>query len=73
MSSIAIPTNTEECYLAKEGLLWCIIVYHYQEEEFVATTYATIERMEGGRNVQSPLVSNDPFYLKYFSSIFEEF
>ena len=29
--------------------------------------------MEGGRNVQSPLVGNDPFYLKYFSSIFEEF
>jgi hypothetical protein len=38
-----------------------------------ATKYATIERMEDGRNVQSPLVSNDPFYLKYFSSIFEEF
>lgn len=33
---------------------------------------ATIEKMEGGRNVQSLLVSNDPLYLKHFSSIFEE-
>jgi signal transduction histidine kinase len=33
---------------------------------------ATIEKMEGGRNVQSLLVSNDPNYLKHFSSVFEE-
>jgi two-component system, OmpR family, sensor histidine kinase VicK len=33
---------------------------------------ATIEKMEGGRNVQSLLVSNDPLYLKHFSSVFEE-
>ena len=66
MSSIAIPTNTEECYLAKEGPLWCIIDYHYQEEEFVDTTDAIIERMEGGRNVQSLLVSNDPFLFEVF-------
>lgn len=33
---------------------------------------ATIEKMEGGRNVQSLLVSNDPVYLKHFSSVFEE-
>lgn len=33
---------------------------------------ATIEKMEGGRNVQSLLVSNDPIYLKHFSSVFEE-
>ena len=32
----------------------------------------TIEKMEGGRNVQSLLVSTDPLYLKHFNSIFEE-
>ncbi|HEX2305822.1 MAG TPA: ATP-binding protein [Nitrososphaeraceae archaeon] len=33
---------------------------------------ATIEKMEGGRNVQSLLISDDPHYMKHFSSIFEE-
>jgi two-component system, OmpR family, sensor histidine kinase VicK len=32
----------------------------------------TIEKMEGGRIVQSLLISDDPHYLKHFSSIFEE-
>jgi hypothetical protein len=33
---------------------------------------ATIEKMEGGRKVQSLLISNKPFYLRHFASIFEE-
>ena len=33
---------------------------------------ATIEKMEGGRKVQSLLISNEPLYLKHFSSVFEE-
>jgi signal transduction histidine kinase len=33
---------------------------------------ATIEKMEGGKNVQSLLISNEPTYIKHFSSIFEE-
>ena len=32
----------------------------------------TIEKMEGGRVVQSLLISNEPLYLKHFSAIFEE-
>jgi two-component system, OmpR family, sensor histidine kinase VicK len=32
----------------------------------------TIEKMEGGRNVQSLLISGDSLYLKHFTSIFEE-
>jgi two-component system sensor histidine kinase VicK len=32
----------------------------------------TIEKMEGGRVIQSLLISNEPLYLKHFSSIFEE-
>ena len=32
----------------------------------------TIEKMEGGRVVQSLLISNEPLYLKHFSSIFEK-
>jgi hypothetical protein len=33
---------------------------------------ATIEKMEGGRMVQSLLVSNDPAYVDHFHSIFED-
>ena len=33
---------------------------------------ATIEKMEGGRKVQSLLISNEAFYLLHFASIFEE-
>jgi two-component system, OmpR family, sensor histidine kinase VicK len=33
---------------------------------------ATIEKMEGGRVSQSFLVSNEPFYVDHFSSIFEQ-
>jgi signal transduction histidine kinase len=33
---------------------------------------ATIEKMEGGRKVQSLLISNESFYLRHFDSIFEE-
>jgi two-component system, OmpR family, sensor histidine kinase VicK len=32
----------------------------------------TIEKMEGGKSVQSLLISGDSLYLKHFSSIFEE-
>jgi two-component system, OmpR family, sensor histidine kinase VicK len=33
---------------------------------------ATIEKMEGGKMVQSLLTSNEPMYIKHFYSIFEE-
>ena len=33
---------------------------------------ATIEKMEGGKMVQSPLSTNEPMYNKHFYSIFEE-
>lgn len=33
---------------------------------------ATIEKMEGGKMVQSLLMSNEPTYIKHFHSIFEE-
>jgi len=33
---------------------------------------ATIEKMEGGKKVQSLLISNEPYYIKHFTSIFEE-
>jgi two-component system, OmpR family, sensor histidine kinase VicK len=33
---------------------------------------ATLEKMEGGRKVQSLLISNEAFYLRHFASIFEE-
>jgi len=32
----------------------------------------TIEKMEGGRMINSFLLSNEPLYLKHFASIFEE-
>ena len=31
----------------------------------------TIEKMEGGRKVQSLLISNEPLYVSHFSSVFE--
>ena len=33
---------------------------------------ATVENMEGGKMVRSLLTSNEPIYVKHFSSIFEE-
>ena len=33
---------------------------------------ATIERMEGGRMIQSLLLSNEPAYINHFKSVFEE-
>jgi two-component system sensor histidine kinase VicK len=32
----------------------------------------TIEKMEGGRRVQSLLISDEPLYVRHFSSLFEE-
>jgi two-component system, OmpR family, sensor histidine kinase VicK len=32
----------------------------------------TIEKMEGGKRVQSLLISNEPLYVKHFTSLFEE-
>ena len=32
----------------------------------------TIEKMDGGKRVQSLLISNEPVYVKHFTSIFEE-
>ena len=33
---------------------------------------ATIEKMEGGKRIESLLISNEPAYVRHFSSIFEE-
>jgi two-component system, OmpR family, sensor histidine kinase VicK len=33
----------------------------------------TIEKMEGGRTLESLLVSNEPLYVNHFNSLFEEF
>jgi two-component system, OmpR family, sensor histidine kinase VicK len=32
----------------------------------------TIEKMEGGKRVQSMLISNEPLYVRHFTSLFEE-
>ena len=32
----------------------------------------TIEKMEGGKRVQSLLISNEPMYVRHFTSLFEE-
>ena len=32
----------------------------------------TIEKMEGGKRVESLLISNDPVYVRHFTSLFEE-
>lgn len=33
---------------------------------------ATIEKMEGGKKIQSLLISTEPLYIQHFTSIFEE-
>ena len=33
---------------------------------------ATIEKMEGGKKIESLLISTEPLYIKHFTSIFEE-
>jgi hypothetical protein len=33
---------------------------------------ATIDKKEGGKRVQSLLISNEPLYMRHFASIFEE-
>jgi hypothetical protein len=33
---------------------------------------ATIEKMEGGKMVESLLTSNEPMYIRHFYNIFEE-
>jgi len=35
-------------------------------------TAATIEKMQGGKKLESLLISNDPLYVTHFTSIFEE-
>ena len=32
----------------------------------------TIEKMEGGKRIQSLLISNEPLYVRHFTSLFEE-
>jgi two-component system, OmpR family, sensor histidine kinase VicK len=32
----------------------------------------TIEKMEGGKRIQSMLISNEPLYVRHFTSLFEE-
>jgi len=33
---------------------------------------ATIEKMEGGKKIQSLLINTEPLYIQHFTSIFEE-
>ena len=33
---------------------------------------ATIEKMKGGKKIQSLLISTEPLYIQHFTSIFEE-
>jgi two-component system, OmpR family, sensor histidine kinase VicK len=70
--------NNENAHLAKTYLDYGIEVKHVKllppmsfgiSDKEIALT---IEKMDGGRVPQSLLISNEPLYLKHFSSIFEE-
>ena len=70
--------NNENAHLAKTYLDYGIEVKHVKllppmsfgiSDKEIALT---IEKMDGGRIPQSLLISNEPLYLKHFSSIFEE-
>jgi signal transduction histidine kinase len=70
--------NNETVHLAKTYLDYGIQIKHVKNLPPMSFSLsdkeiaATIENMEAGRVVQSLLISNEPLYLKHFSSIFEE-
>ena len=70
--------NNENAHLVKTYLDYGIEVKHVRNlppmsfaisDKVIAVT---IEKMESGKVIQSLLISNDPLYLKHFSSVFEE-
>ena len=56
----------ENYYISKSTLL--PMSFGVSDKEIAAT----IEKMEGGRVVQSLLISNEPAYVKHFTAVFEE-
>jgi two-component system, OmpR family, sensor histidine kinase VicK len=70
--------NNENAHLAKTYLDYGIKVKHVKNLPPMSFGISdkeialTIEKMESGKVVQSLLISNEPLYLKHFSSIFEE-
>ena len=70
--------NNESAHLAKTYLDYGIEVKHVRNPPPMSFGISdkeialTIEKMESGKVIQSLLISNDPLYLKHFSSVFEE-
>ncbi|HEX6027832.1 MAG TPA: HAMP domain-containing sensor histidine kinase [Nitrososphaeraceae archaeon] len=70
--------NNDNAYLAKTYLDHGIHIKHVKNLPSVNFGISdkeialTIEKMDGGKVPQSLLISNEPLYLKHFSSIFEE-
>ncbi|HEX7209012.1 MAG TPA: HAMP domain-containing sensor histidine kinase, partial [Nitrososphaeraceae archaeon] len=70
--------NNENAHLAKTYLDYGIEVKHIRNLPPMSFAISdkeiavTIEKMESGKVIQSLLISNDPLYLKHFSSVFEE-
>ena len=70
--------NNENAHLAKTYLDYGIQIKHVKNLPPMSFGISdkeialTIEKMDGGRVPQSLLISNEPLYLKHFSSIFEE-
>ncbi|MDP8942080.1 MAG: ATP-binding protein [Thermoproteota archaeon] len=70
--------NNENAHLAKTYLDYGIEVKHVRNLPPMSFAISdkeiavTIEKMESGKVIQSLLISNDPLYLKHFSSVFEE-
>jgi two-component system, OmpR family, sensor histidine kinase VicK len=70
--------NNKNAHLAKTYLHYGVEVKHVKNLPSMSFGISdkeialTIEKMDGGKVPQSLLISNEPLYLKHFTSIFEE-
>src|SRR5215213_1671777 len=79
-SGIRYITNidNDNLHISKTYLYYCIQIRHMKNlppmsfgvsDKEIAVT---IEKMEGGKRVESMLISNEPLYVRHFTSLFEE-
>lgn len=72
--------NKEDVPLVREFLDMGMQIRHYSKQELLPMVFsvsdktlnATVDRMQGGRLMRYILTSNEPLYVQYYNSLFEE-
>lgn len=70
--------NNDNLHISKRYLDYGIPIRHMKNLPPMSFSVSdkeiavTIEKMEGGRRIQSLLISNEPLYVRHFTSLFEE-